>query len=110
MTEGVGANGLMAALAGSSLYVSLLPPLSEVRRAETDSATARDVRHGVAMASVALVGTGVILGVAARTVAPVGFTLAMAALMGGIYEMTLRRASEAPPAVDPAAAPRRRWT
>lgn len=107
--EGVGTNALMAALAGSSLYVSLLPPLADVRRAARDGETARDVRQGIGMASAALVGTGVILGVAGRSLAPIGFTLAMAALMGGIYEFTLRTAGE-DPWPDPASVRRTRWS
>lgn len=94
--ERVDPSVLMAALAGSSLYVSLLPPLSEVRRAETDSATARDVRQGIGMASAALVGAGAIIGLAERSTGPLVFTLAMAGLMGAIYEVTLRQRPESP--------------
>lgn len=82
---------LVAALTGSSIFVTLLPPLAEVRRASTDSATARDVHAGVAMASAALVGAGLVIAFAEGDHKPVLICLALAGLMGGIYELTLHQ-------------------
>lgn len=110
MAEGIDPNVLMATLAGSGIYVQMLPPLSEVRRASTDSATARDVRMGIGMASAALVGAGVLIGLAERNVRAVVFTVALAGLMGAIYEVTLRQPGEAAAPDMPAAIPRQRWT
>lgn len=91
---GLEPGGLSIALAGSGVFVSLLPTLAEVRRASTDSATARDVHMGVCMASAALVGAGVVMAVAERSTAPILVTVAMSGLMAAIYEVTLRTEGE----------------
>ena len=85
---------LSAAVAGAGIYTAMLPPLAEVRRASTDSATARDVRTGLAMATAALVGTGAIIAMAEQDVKPLALTAALAGLMAAIYECTLRQAGE----------------
>lgn len=100
---------LGVALTGGSIYVSMLPKISDVRRASTDSATGRDVRVGVTVASVALVGTGVIIGALERDGRPIVLTLALAAMMAAIYEVTLRTAGEPDgPGIAPAR-PTGRW-
>lgn len=85
---------LSAAIAGMGVYVSLLPHLSDVRQAATDSATARDVRTGVCMASIALVGTGMVISFSEGNAKPLVMTTALAVLMGGIYLWTLHAEGE----------------
>lgn len=99
---GLEPGGLSIALAGSGVFVSLLPTLAEVRRASTDSTTARDVHLGVVMASAALVGAGVVMAVVEWSTAPILVTVAMSALMAGIYEVTLHTESECAAADPPA--------
>lgn len=99
---GLEPGGLSIALAGSGVFVSLLPTLAEVRRASTDSATARDVHMGVCMASAALVGAGVVMAAVERSAAPILVTVAISGLMATIYEVALHTEPEC--AADPPAA------
>lgn len=80
----------MVGLAGASLYAQLMPSLSEVRKASTDSATARDVRTGIAVGSAALVGTGALMSLACHDARPFWLALATAALMGALFQITLK--------------------
>lgn len=94
---------LAAILTGAGVYTSLLPHLPDVRRASTDSATARDVRVGIAMASAALVGTGAVVATMEKDSKPLVLTIALAAVMGAVYWVALKQPGE----VDPPAAPGR---
>lgn len=108
---GLEPSSLIAVLTGSSIYTAMLPPLAEVRRAQADSATARDVRCGIAMASAALIGSGLVIGVTEGSARPVALTLVLAILMGGIYEVTLRHPGEpCGPPVTGSAPARARWS
>lgn len=77
-------------LTGSSLYVSLLPPLKDVRRASPDSETASDVHIGVGMASVVLIGSGALITYLGGDKRALWMTVAMSVLMAAVYEATLR--------------------
>ncbi|MGH7743485.1 MAG: hypothetical protein ACREQ5_01505 [Candidatus Dormibacteria bacterium] len=88
---------LAAILTGSSVYVSLLPHLSDVRRASEDSATARDVRVGIGMASAALIGAGAVVSVAERDARPVMLTVALTFVMGAVYMVALKQPGEPGP-------------
>lgn len=104
--ERSGADALTAVLAGAAVYVQLMPSLADVRRAGSSTATARDVRSGLIMGSAALVGVGLIISVAEREWRPLWLCGAAAALLGGIYEATLRQQGEAAGAGSlPSAAP-----
>lgn len=84
-------------LTGSSLYVSLLPPLKDVRRASPDSETASDVHIGVGMASVVLIGSGALITYLGGDKRALYMTLAMSLLMALVYEATLRLRGESDP-------------
>ena len=92
--EGVDPGVLSAVIAGSGMYVALMPPLADVRRASIDSATARDVRTGIAMSSAALIGSGLVIAVLEHDPKPLAMTVALAVLMGCVYEITLRQQPE----------------
>lgn len=83
----------MVALTGVSVYTSLMPDLSDVRKAGLDSGTARDVRNGIVVASSALVGAGLLMAVCAQDARPLGLAFGMAVLMGLCFEVTLRMES-----------------
>jgi|SRR6476646_243881 len=85
-------------LTGSSLYVSLLPPLKEVRRADPDSETASDVHIGVGMASVVLIGSGALITYLGSDRRALYMTIAMSVLMALVYEATLRLRGASDPA------------
>lgn len=91
---GTGADSLTAVLAGAAVYVQLMPPLADVRRAGADTATSRDVRTGLSMGTAALVGVGAIISVAEGDWRPLWLTSAVALLLGVIYEITLRQRAE----------------
>lgn len=80
----------MVAVAGASLYAQLMPSLADVRKAPSDSETGRDVRHGIAVASTILVGTGALMAFATRDARALWLAVATAALLGGLFELTLR--------------------
>lgn len=85
-------------LTSSSLYVSLLPPLKEVRRASPDSETAADVHIGVGMASVVLIGSGALITYLGGDKRALYMTIAMSALMALVYEVTLMLRGASDPA------------
>lgn len=85
-------------LTSSSLYVSLLPPLKDVRRADPDSETATDVHIGVGMASVVLIGSGVLITYLSGDRRALYMTIAMSVLMAAVYEATLRLRGASDPA------------
>lgn len=94
MSDPLTASTAMVALAGAGLYVQLMPALGDVRKADSGSATGRDVHHGVSVASVVLVGTGALMGLVTHDPRPFWVSLATAALLGGLFELTLRLESE----------------
>lgn len=94
MSDALTASTAMVALAGAGLYVQLMPNLGDVRRAESTSATGRDVHHGISVASVVLVGAGALMGMVTRDPRAFWVSVATAALLGGLFELTLRLESE----------------
>jgi len=90
MSDPLGSSAAMVGLAGASLYAQLMPSLAEVRKASTDSATARDVRTGIAVGSAALVGTGALMAMACHDARPLLLACATAFLMGALFEITLQ--------------------
>lgn len=90
MNSDVLSTTLLAGATGITVFTSLLPHLSEVRKNSTDSDTARDVRLGEAAASALIVGFGIIASRMTRSILPVGVSLLSAAILTGMYETVLR--------------------
>jgi hypothetical protein len=94
MADPLDSAAAMVGLAGAALYAQLMPNLSDVRKASSDSATGRDVRNGIAVGSAALIGTGALMAFAVRDSRPFMLAIATAVLMGGLFAVTLHLEGE----------------
>lgn len=90
MSDQLDSGTLMVALTGVTVYQAFMPDLADIRKASTDSATARDVRNGIAVSSAALIGAGLLMACACQDARPLWLAAGMAALMGVLYEVTLQ--------------------
>lgn len=93
----IDSNTLTACLAAGALYSTLMPSLSDVRRAACDGATADDVRNGYIVGGVILIGIGAMISAHSRTPRPLHLMAGLSALLAGAYELALRRGGAAPP-------------